>query len=203
MVCWQCEAPVEEHEATCSVCGVVQPPAELDPFARLGFHRSASLTAADIGERRRALLHHLHPDRFAAHSPTAGQYAHALATAINDAARALRDPLDRLTLLFRLLGIDGPPLLPDPRFRTLTEEYEAALAELVGVDAHGERDRLAREIAHRFQDGYDTLAAGLEAGDLPPLLARRALGELTTLRRLLDALEALDTTPDRLGRRRT
>lgn len=202
MVCWQCEAPLGADEVTCSTCGVVQPPQGLDPFTRLGLTPDARLTTADIAARRLELLDRLHPDRFAAHSPTAGAHALALATAINDAARALRDPIDRLTLLLRMRGIEAEPARPTPAFLGLIQEFEAAIGELAGVDAHDERDRIGRQIAHRFQAAQDILASELEGPDFHELFALRSLGELVALRGLIERLEALDTTPDRLGRRR-
>lgn len=202
--CWQCEAAVAVQVALCVACGVVQPPLEgLGPFARLGLEPNARLTTADVATRRLELLDQLHPDRFAAHSPIAGQHAQTLAIAINDAARALRDPLDRLAEIFRLRGIEPEPVAPTRAFFTVLQEFQAALIELRGVDAHAERDRLGREVAHRFQATQDALAIGLETPDFPAVLARQALGELMALRGLIDQLEALDTTPDRLGRRRT
>ncbi|MCB9550225.1 MAG: hypothetical protein H6706_30890 [Myxococcales bacterium] len=201
--CWQCEAPLGP-DAICGTCGVVQPPDPTqDPFTRLGFPRSLALTGHDIRGRRLALLLRLHPDRFVAHHQAARQHALGHAVAINDAARALFDPVARIQVLLGLLGLptDVPP--PDARTRRQVDEFWQGIAELAGVDAHGERGALARDVGARFQRGYDALAAALAAEPVDAAHARALLGEVAAFRELLLALEALDTTPDRLGRRRT
>ncbi|MEZ4467727.1 MAG: hypothetical protein R3F60_15795 [bacterium] len=202
--CWQCEAPLEHADALCATCGVVQPvDPTLDPFARLGFPRGLVLTGLDIRARRLERLLRLHPDRFVAHSQAARQHALAHAVALNDAARRLFDPVERIQVLFGLLGLPTEPPDPSPAARALLSEFEEAIEELAGVDAHGERGGLAREIGARFQRGYDALAAVVAAEPLDEAAARRLLGEVAGFRALLLRLEAMDTTPDRLGRRRT
>jgi len=88
-----------------------------DPFATLGVPRRFTLPAAELEQRHRDLSRVLHPDRHVAAPPAERRAALERAVAVNDAYRALRDPLARAQSLLALHGAalaDGdraPPAL--------------------------------------------------------------------------------------------
>lgn len=182
------------------MCTVVQPTFAVDPFTRLGLPVAVRLDAAVLHDRRIALLGTVHPDRFVAHRAEARAYALAQSVAINDAARALADPLDRVVTLMRMRGwpVDGEHLVPADELRLA--EYHRAIDELHGTDAHTERQHLDRILAADVQRVQDALFASLEPDVSDRAVAVTALACLRRLRGAQDALAQLDTTPDRTGR---
>lgn len=197
--CWQCEAPTT-GAAICPVCEVVQPPADVDPFTRLGLPVAIRIDAAALYAKRLALLDQVHPDRFAGHRDEARGFAHEQAVAINDAARALGDPLDRARTLMQMRRwpVRGDQLAPDDRLRLA--EYRHAIDELRGTDAHTERQQLGRALASDVQRVQDLLFSALELPTADRAVALEALSCLRALRGAQERLAGLDTTPDRTGR---
>lgn len=194
--CWQCDAPTD-GAALCPVCAVVQPPGDRDPFDRLGLPVTMALDADALQASRLALLDAVHPDRFVDHRDAARRHALAQAVAINDAARAIADPLDRAATLLRLRRwpVDSEPSGPD---QLALAEYAEAIAELCGRDAHPERQILSRTLVADVEATHARIDAALTGDDR--VAACQGLARLSGLRRLLRRLDAQDTTPDRTGR---
>lgn len=196
MSCWQCRAEVA-RALRCPACDAVQPPAPgLDHFTRLGLPVRFGLDAEEVARRHRALMREVHPDRHAHRPPVERRFAVEQAAALNDALRAVRDPLCRAEYLLALRGArfaaigEGPGLL-EPARRVEIIELREAVAELDGRDAHEERGRLARAVASRYEAGLAALGDALDAGPEPaelPSLAREA----ARLRSLLGILEAIE-----------
>lgn len=91
----------------CAGCGAIQPlPPALDAFSVLGLPATFALQAARVDERVKELSRRLHPDRFAQKSPRERRLSLEWTTAVNDAARAVRDPLRRASTLLKAQGID-------------------------------------------------------------------------------------------------
>lgn len=109
MQCWSC-ATVSEDEASlfhCPSCGSIQPPApRTSHFDRLGVNPTVELLADDLARRFRALSRELHPDRYAGRSARERRLAVEQMTAVNDAYRTLRDPVQRATHLLHLRGVE-------------------------------------------------------------------------------------------------
>jgi len=194
--CWRCAAARPEG-VFCPVCGTIQPLIEADHFARLGLERAFSQDPKAMEATHRALQRDVHPDRFVSRDPEEQAYALAWSTAQNDAFTVVRDPQLRAEYLLELLGLDVPPEEGRIRLRPaflmeLLELREAAL-ELRGQDAHVERGRLAREVAARYEATLAELGAILDEGDETRLeRALVLLGELRSLRKVLDELEEQD-----------
>lgn len=197
--CWQCDAPTGGAHV-CPICAVVQPPADVDPFTRLGLPIAIRLDATRLHDRRVALLDAVHPDRFAGHRDEARGYALEQAVAINDAARALSDPLDRAATLMRhrRWPIDGQQ--PAAADQLMLAEYHQAIGELHGTDAHTERQLLGRALAADVQRVQDLLFDAIDGASQDQPAAVDALACLKGLRAAQEQLAWLDTTPDRTGR---
>lgn len=215
VVCWQCDAPVDAAPV-CVVCGVVQAPAPLDAFQRLGISVAARVDGELLRDRRLTLLAQVHPDRFAGHGEIARRFALAQAVAINDAARVLQDPRRRAEAMLAHRGWSTAWRHLKPRDQLRLHEYRAAIHELRGSDAHTERQALEQAIVHDIEAAQDVLFdavngrravepvdAETEATQPPEdaeTIAQSALACVRALRTALDELTALDTTPDRAGR---
>jgi molecular chaperone HscB len=176
----------------CEGCGAIQPPAPVDHFARLGLEARFLQDPHDILARYRARVRRVHPDR--AHDRTGAEREWALgqAAALNEALYLLHDPLRRAEYLLELRGAPAPAvaeadLAVDHVFRMELIEVEQASMELHGDDGHEERDRLAREVATRYERELAVLGAHLDASpddERLPALARAA----ARLRRLAEVL---------------
>lgn len=78
-----------------------------DPFTTLGVPRRFTLAPAELEQRHRDLSRALHPDRHVHAPPAERRVALERAVSVNDAFRALRDPLTRAQAL---LTFHGAPL---------------------------------------------------------------------------------------------
>lgn len=183
----------------CPVCGVVQPPADIDDFARLQLSSAVRVDAEALRDRRLALLAQVHPDRFAGHRAEARAHALAQAVAINDAARTLADPRRRAAMLMQTRGWSIDTLRLNRADQLRVAEYRNAVAELAGTDAHTERQALERLMVGEMEDLQDTLYTAVEHDEAPDQ-ARAALACFEGLWHVMQALRALDTTPDRNGK---
>ena len=201
--CWQCDAGVDAAPV-CPACKVVQPPAAIGPFRRLGVSVEARVDGETLRDRRLALLAQVHPDRFASHGADARRNALAQAVAINDAARILQDPRRRAEAMLAHRGWSTAWRHLTPTDQLRLHEYRSAILELRGTDAHTERQALEQAIVDDIEDAQDVLFSAVNAEGTPPegaeTIAQSALACVRALRTALDEVMALDTTPDRAGR---
>jgi molecular chaperone HscB len=178
-----------------------------DPFDTLGLEPSFSLDPELIDRRVRELGRALHPDRHA--TATAGQRRQALGRSIdvNEAGRALRDPIRRAEVLRkRLLGAaqaaldeavagKAPPelLLEMMELRESLAAAKAArdLGKVARLAApvRDREERVLRAIDERFQGALDGTRLDLGALD-------GDIAELRYLRRFLDEVSLIE---DELG----
>lgn len=166
-----------------------------DPFATLGVEPRFDLDADALASRHRELSKALHPDRYASAPAAERRMALGRAIEVNEAYRALRDPVRRAEAVARHLGLPvGETSEPKPSPALLMEMMEAReeLAEatrskdasrVVGLgDAMRARERgLTASIARAF--------ASDERDAVLPLL-----GELRYVRRFLDEVAAFEET---------
>jgi molecular chaperone HscB len=89
----------------CHTCGAVQPPGQLDHFARLGLERSFDLDPAELDRRYFGFQRNLHPDRFARRSAKERAIAECQSASLNQAYESLKEPLSRAAHLLELAGI--------------------------------------------------------------------------------------------------
>jgi molecular chaperone HscB len=105
VACWSCHGPVAGRALFCHTCGAVQPPGQLDHFARLGLERSFDLDPAELDRRYFGFQRNLHPDRFARRSAKERAIAECQSASLNQAYESLKEPLSRAAHLLELAGI--------------------------------------------------------------------------------------------------
>ena len=108
-----------------------------DYFELFGIPRSLNISLDDLQRRFYELSRQLHPDRFVRKPEAERQRALDMSSALNDANRTLKDPIQRALYLLKLEGFeigeqgskDVPPELLEEVF-----ELNMALEELRGGD---------------------------------------------------------------------
>lgn len=201
MSCAECGGEVAAAELFCPACGALQPPdPTVDHFARLGLERRFEQDPEQVTAAHRALQRKLHPDRFVSRGEAAREHSLRHATALNDAVRILRDPVNRADYLLSLQGRDiaaeEGTLRLDPRFLMEVFELREAIGELSGKDAHVERGRIERDIAGRYEEKLLALGQGLDdpgertTADLDRLAQLAA--QLRYLKNILRELHAVE-----------
>lgn len=191
MKCGRCGH--EAADVVCDGCGAPLPPdPSVDHFTRLGLPRRFHLDPAELTARHRERLRRAHPDRHVGAAPAVRNFALEQATALNDALRTLADPLSRAEYL---LGLHDAPrraaadeaAVLEPAFRMELVEFEQAFEELEALDGREERDRIAREVATRYEAGLAAIGEALDgdvvAGEVDALAVEAA--RLRRLRALL------------------
>ncbi len=104
--CRHCDAPLAAGAHFCQSCGRVQPPAPVDAFAFFGLPRKLDLDAAQLEREFYRLSRKLHPDVYARASAEEQAWSLEKSSQLNDAYRALRDPIARTEALLRLEGVE-------------------------------------------------------------------------------------------------
>jgi molecular chaperone HscB len=108
LICWSCEKDAGEA-ALCPSCGAPQPVSthglQADYFAVLGVPRRFDLDVAELEAKYKDLSRKLHPDRFAKADPRARRAALQRTVALNEAWRALKEPLRRAEYLLASGGV--------------------------------------------------------------------------------------------------
>jgi molecular chaperone HscB len=187
-------APLDEH--FCRQCSrILALGRHGDYFLFLGLPRKLVLAQDDLERRFRDLSRKFHPDFYYNASPTERLASLERASYLNDAYRALRDPVARIEHLLAIEGLppatqaDGstqvPPALLEEVF-ALNEELEA-ISELreSGADAAAVRQRLdsARRPILRKREEHERQLQELSArwdaqADRPPAERRPTLEAL-------------------------
>jgi len=108
MICWSCEKEAGSG-ALCAACGAPQPVSthgeREDHFAVLGVERKYDLDLVALEARYKDLSRKLHPDRFAKADPRARRASLQRTVQLNEAWRALKEPLKRAEYLLALGGV--------------------------------------------------------------------------------------------------
>ena len=132
--CWKCGEPAGGR--FCSACKALQPPVH-DYFAFFDLPRQLAIDGKDLEKRFYALSRQLHPDLFSRKSAREQEYALEATAVLNDAYRALKDPIARALYVLKQDGYeiaeqgtkDVPPELLEEVF-----ELNMALEELESGD---------------------------------------------------------------------
>lgn len=133
--CWSCDQPTNEA-LFCPHCNSLQRPAS-DYYRLFGLEPRLEIDPDDLQKRFYALSRRLHPDRFTRANATEQQYSLEATSILNDAYRALRDPLARAEYVLKLHGFDiGEQRSKDVPPELLEEvfEWNMALEELKAGD---------------------------------------------------------------------
>jgi molecular chaperone HscB len=137
--CWSCHGPVAGRALFCHTCGAVQPPGQLDHFARLGMERDFQIDSAELDRRYFGFQRNLHPDRFARRSAKERAIAESQSASLNQAYETLKEPLSRAAYLLELAGIRSAAAhaatVDDEELLTEALENREALMEADTLDA--------------------------------------------------------------------
>jgi molecular chaperone HscB len=169
-----------------------------DPFQILGIEPKLDLDLPTVEARHRELSRALHPDRYARAPAAERRLALSRAIEVNEAFRAIKDPIKRAEALFQHLGVpSGETAEPNPSTDLLMEMMEAR-EEL--SDAARARDLekvkdLGLKMQLRERETLAALSQGLGRAGADVNEARKLLhhlGELRYLRRFLDEVAAIE-----------
>jgi len=120
----------------CPACQTLQPPPQ-DYYALLGLPRKLQLSGDELQRRFYDLSRQLHPDRFMRKPERERQYSLDASSILNDAYRALKDPVKRAQYVLTQEGFDvGEQRSKDVPPELLEEVFELnmALEEMRGGD---------------------------------------------------------------------
>jgi molecular chaperone HscB len=165
----------------------------MDPFATLGIEPKFELDLKAVEKRHRDLSRAVHPDRAAGDRVSAALKA----SEVNEAWRAVKDPIRRAEALFERAGIAvGERNEPKPSQAFLMHmlEQREALEEAKGARDLPRVHALAEHVQDRADAAERALAAGFEKGGDKPLVEK--LGELRFYRRFLDEVSAIQDELD-------
>lgn len=168
----------------------------LDPFAALGVEPRFDLDPRELEQRHRELSRALHPDRHAGEPPAQRRLALSRAIEVNEAYRALKDPIRRAEGVLQKRGVaTGETKEPKPSPALLMEMMEAreALADAVRAKDIAAVTALGDDMRRREADLMKQMTAALDAGDdSSNLKAVSLLGELRYTKRFLDEVAAFE-----------
>jgi molecular chaperone HscB len=106
VACWSCSAAKNASALFCSNCSKIQPPPSGEYFSVFGLKPRLNLDLAALEKEFHRLSRKLHPDRFARASEGERDWSLADTALLNDAYRALKDPLRRTEYLLKLHGAE-------------------------------------------------------------------------------------------------
>jgi molecular chaperone HscB len=102
--CWSCGDMRAAH--FCTSCGKVQPPHPVDFFAFFGLPKKLNVDLAKLEREFYLLSRKLHPDVYAQADEQEREWSLEQSSRLNDAYRALKDPIKRTQYLLRLEGVE-------------------------------------------------------------------------------------------------
>ncbi len=168
--CWSCRARTH-GEHFCPACGKIQPlPRGTDYFAFFGLPRKLRVDAAELEKRFHQLSWRLHPDNFVRAAEYERELSLDRSSQLNDAYRALRDPISRVEYLLAREGArkegehkqQAPPELLEEVFELNESLDELREAKASGGDLSALKTRL--EFAEKsFQEKLGGVDAQLQA----------------------------------------
>jgi molecular chaperone HscB len=171
-------------------------------FAVLGLEPRFDLDPSTLDARHRALSATLHPDRFAGAAASERRLALGKAIEVNEAHRALRDPVQRAECLLGARGVpvgDGvEPRPPAALLMEIMDVREELSAARRGKDLPA-LERLERAMRTKERATLSALTEGFAAAgeDVEKLAA--LLPELSKLRYYRRFFEELEATLDELS----
>lgn len=103
--CWSCSAAVPRNAHFCESCGKVQAPAATDYFSFFGLPRKLNIDVRALERDFYRLSRKLHPDLYARATGQEKEWSLEKSSQLNDAYRALKDPVARTQYLLKLEGV--------------------------------------------------------------------------------------------------
>jgi molecular chaperone HscB len=104
-ICWSCGSENDADAQICANCGKLQPQLPDDYFSFFGLPRRFQLDTAALEKKFYQLSRKFHPDLYARAGADEQRWSLEKSSLLNDAWRALRDPLARTEYLLGLVGI--------------------------------------------------------------------------------------------------
>jgi molecular chaperone HscB len=169
-----------------------------DPFETLGVEARFDIDLRALEQRHRDLSKALHPDRYAGAPAAERRLSLNRAIDVNEAFRALRDPIRRAEALVRRAGVPvGETVEPKASPVLLMEMMEAReeLAEAARKKDLARIKRLGQAMASRDSALIDRLGREFSAANSDPqqwTTVLCSLGELRYVRRFLDEAGAIE-----------
>jgi molecular chaperone HscB len=182
--------------------------ARADHFAVLGVERRYDLDAGALEGRYKDLSRKLHPDRFAKADPRAKRAALQRTVQLNEAWRALKEPLKRAEYLLELGGVklatdDGGArsggVAASPELLMEILELREELGEARAAHDDARVARMGEAMRARSDEAAARVAAGLSGAATAERLedVARELVALRYYRRFLDEVAAHDEARER------
>ena len=101
--CWSCGQSAAGH--FCESCGKIQPAQATDYFSFFGLPRKLNIDGTALEREFYRLSRKLHPDLFARAGAQEQEWSTEKTSQLNDAYRALKDPIARTQALLELEGV--------------------------------------------------------------------------------------------------
>ena len=168
-------------------------PSPVNHFELFGLPATFAIDSDALDDAYRALQTEVHPDRFAGGSEAERRVALQTSARVNEAYRALKDPVERARYLLALRGIDAfdetdTSLSVDFLEEQLARRERAAEAAEEGdVEA---LDELLAEVRVEVRERQDTLARLLDDPAATPT-ATAAVRELRFLTKVVEDVGAM------------
>lgn len=187
--CWSCKQPVAARALFCHACGAVQPPGQLDHFARLGVAPGFDLDLDRLEKQYLGFQRAMHPDRFVTKSPKERALAESQSVSMNAAYETLKDPLRRAAYLLERAGrtakVDKDQTVHDPALLMEAMEAREQLSEVKNID---DLEKLQVEAGAKAIDLIAQLSKAFAADDLEA--ADRAATRMKYWRKFLEESRA-------------
>ena len=168
----------------------------MDPFKTLDIEPRFDLDLKRVEVRHRELSRALHPDRFVGRPASERRLALSKAIEVNEAWRAIKDPIRRAEALLERLGIDAGETSgakADPELLMEMMEQREALAETRMEKDAKRLASLTAAMEEREQSVLDSLSKALEPQNSQAAQnALPHLAELRFVRRFLDEASAVE-----------
>lgn len=103
VTCWSCGQPAAGH--FCAACGKIQPAEAIDYFSFFNLPRKLNIDLGALEREFYRLSRKLHPDLFARSGEREQEWSTEKTSQLNDAYRALKDPIARTQYLLELEGV--------------------------------------------------------------------------------------------------
>jgi molecular chaperone HscB len=169
-----------------------------DPFETLGVDARFDLDLPALAQRHRDLSRALHPDRYTGAPAAERRMALGRAIDVNEAHRALRDPIRRAEALLRRAGAAvGETSEPKPPAALLMEmmDVREELSDAARAKDLARVGKLAAGMRSREEETLRRLGTAFAGAGTDP--AKNAeilpvLGELRYIRRFLDEVNAIE-----------
>ncbi|MEW6209119.1 MAG: Fe-S protein assembly co-chaperone HscB [Acidobacteriota bacterium] len=145
--CPYCDAPSGDAHI-CSACGRVLPVAGEDYFSFLGLPKKLRIDTAELEKTFYSLSRRLHPDFFMNASQQERQASLDRSSLLNDAYRALRDPVTRAQYLLSIEGYKEAEKKAPPELLEEVFELNMQIEEMRMAKKTGDEDEITESRAH-------------------------------------------------------